>query len=116
MPAVERRRELSARRSGTLIWLCSIPEHRGVPEGCCRWCGEPIVLLDKNDYRRRQRTRHRGDEHEAGDRNCDSEFMKARAWNARQLIEKRDDTCCVDCGVTGYFVKCQGWWKGDGWA
>lgn len=67
-------------------------------KGCC-WCGEAIVLFDPFDHRRRQRTRHRGDEHEVGDgRNCHREFMGSYHWTARQLVEARADPCCIYCG------------------
>lgn len=88
-------------RSGTLIWLHGIGEGREYRPGDCAWCGEPIVLLNPSDYRRAQRTRHRGDEHEQGGRRCMREFNRARAYTARELVEKRGDSRCIDCGSQG---------------
>jgi hypothetical protein len=66
-PCRARRDKQAARssvRSGALYLYerpCAVP-----PRGACQWCGEPIVLVDASDYRRRQRTVHHGDEHEVG--------------------------------------------------
>lgn len=74
---------------------------------CC-WCGEPIILADpKRDYRRRARTRHYGDEFEVGDRDCARAFLGSYFFNERQVIERRGDPECVDCGNTG------DWWDAD---
>lgn len=79
---------------------CSDP-----PPGTCLWCGEPIVLVDAADYRRRARTRHYGDEHEAGEqRKCRDAFLGSVVWAARDAVrwrERRDHdgiVACVDCG------------------
>lgn len=61
------------------------------------------MLADPSDYRRRQRTRHRGDEHEVGDRRCHRDFMRSTVWNARDLVLFRGDPCCVDCGDVDAF-------------
>lgn len=70
------------------------------PTGC-QWCGDPIELVNPDDYRRRARTRHRGDEHELTERNCHREFLRSYVYSERELIEVRGDDCCVDCGSTG---------------
>jgi 5-methylcytosine-specific restriction endonuclease McrA len=94
--AEQTRREL---RSGPLEWRCS--RFRAAGRGNCHWCGEPIVIADPDDYRRRARAYHRGDEHEAGDRNCQSEQYGSYTTDPRRLIQLRGDPCCVDCGDTG---------------
>jgi 5-methylcytosine-specific restriction endonuclease McrA len=97
---------------GRITLYESIYEHRrreamlagnAVPymRGRCVWCGEPIELVDPDDYRRRARTRHRGDEYEVGDRNCHRAFMRSYVFSERELIEVRGDPECVDCGSTG---------------
>lgn len=89
-------------RSGKLVLYCGVAENRRpVGKGVCCWCGDPIVLADPTDYRRRTRTRHRGDEHEVGDRNCHKLFMASYCYTARELVERRGDPCCVDCGDIG---------------
>lgn len=87
-------------RRGRLVLYCGIAQNRDRwGKGICVWCGEPIILADPTDYRRRTRTRHRGDEHEQGDgRNCHKLFMQSYCWTARQLIEWRGDPCCAYCG------------------
>lgn len=73
--------------------------------GTCRWCGEPIVLVDPTDYRRARRERHYGDKHEAGERrDCRGAFLGSVVWNARSAVRWRESRAhdgviaCVDCG------------------
>lgn len=61
--------------------------------------------MHPSDYRRAQRSVHRGDEHEVGARNCASERAGSRVWTARDAVlalarhvENRTTLECVDCG------------------
>lgn len=99
---VDRQREKAARRSGVIVLHEALASRRPFERGVCTWCGDPIVLADAADYRRRARTRHYGDEHEVGDRRCATEFDRSRAFNARQVIELRGDESCIDCGADGW--------------
>lgn len=86
-------------RGQRLVLYCGIAQNRERwGKGVCCWCGEPIVLADPTDYRRATRTRHRGDEHEIGDRNCHKLFMQSYCYTARELVERRGDPCCAYCG------------------
>jgi hypothetical protein len=93
-----KQREASEKRGGRLVLREAPAAGKPFEKGVCCWCGEAIILADPTDYRRRARTRHYGDEHEVGDRNCTAEFLASYANNARELIEKRGDPVCVDCG------------------
>jgi HNH endonuclease len=94
------RLEKSRQRSGSIEWRCSRFQ-RIAGKGECHWCGDPIVLADPADYRRRSREYHRGDEHEVGDKDCKSERDWSVAMEPRSLIQLREDPCCVDCGSEG---------------
>jgi len=96
------KREKQRKRSGTLIWRES-RFSKVAKKGECAWCGEAIVLAEPDDYRRRAREYHYGDEHETGDRNCRKEKDASYAFNPRALIQLRGDPCCVDCGSTDNF-------------
>ncbi|WCB94460.1 HNH endonuclease [Baekduia alba] len=72
---------------GSLLVLWEAPFDGGWSEGHCRWCGEAIELRDPKDYRRRQRTIHYGDEHEAeGSPRCYRSFNRSRVWSARDAL------------------------------
>ncbi len=80
-----------------LVWLAE-PKAPDAPPGTCQWCGEPIVMHPTANGNHRRRVRHKGDAYEIGVRNCDREFRWALCFSARELIEKRGDPVCVDCG------------------
>lgn len=105
--AAARPRSMSTVRGSRLQWFCGVGEGLPWKPGLCAWCGQPIVLADPTDYRRAQRTRHRGDEHEVGERNCQREYNRSTVWSARWLIIYRGDPCCVDCGVINAY------WEAD---
>lgn len=113
--------EKRQRRTGNLRWAQSRFESPNIdlPKGSCRWCGEPIVFVEGTDYRVKRRERHRGDEHEVGDRNCRREHDRTFAANPRELIMHRGDPCCVDCGEAEVWVDpgdgTEGWWKEGEW-
>lgn len=100
-----------------LIWKCGInmrPDRIYVP-GTCAWCGYAIELVDPSDYRRRGRTRHRGDRHERAvqvgsrtvKRRCRREFNQSYVYGARRLVIVRRDPCCMSCG------RIDGGWEAD---
>lgn len=91
---------------GDRIILAEAPGGPGCwKPGHCAWCGEEIVFIDAaKSYRQRQRTRHRGDEHEAGDRNCHREHEVSYVWDPRRAVRirefrERGAIACVDCGT-----------------
>lgn len=91
-------------RGSRLQWFCGLGEGLPWEPGLCAWCGQRIELVDPTDHRRRQRTRHRGDEHEHGNRRCQREYNRSTVWNARALVLLRGDPCCDPCGdVTAYW-------------
>jgi hypothetical protein len=95
----------TAQARSTELFLYPPPFDGPRRPGCCRWCGDPIELVDPGDYRRRARTIHRGDEHEAGDRDCRGEYLGSSTWDARYAVRwaarARGEVhlACVDCGV-----------------
>lgn len=109
------------KRSGNLRWAQSRFESPNIdlPKGSCRWCGEPIIFVEGTDYRVKRRERHRGDEHEVGDRNCRREHDRTFAATPRDLIMHRGDPCCVDCGVVDIWHDpgdgTEGWWLPAEW-
>jgi hypothetical protein len=115
--------EQRSRRSGTLRWVQSRFEAPGLdlPKGTCRWCGEQIVYTADADYRVKSRQRHRGDEHEVGDRDCRREHNRSYAFSGRELVQLRGDPCCVWCGQAEVWVEDpnsefrDGWWHNGDW-
>jgi 5-methylcytosine-specific restriction endonuclease McrA len=100
----ERRREVQDRRRGRLFVVANPPYSGPYRPGHCRWCGDPIVLVDPSDYRRRARLTHRGDEHEVGDRNCASDYYLSTTYDARTAVVRRDllehgHVFCQVCGL-----------------
>lgn len=104
-------------RRQRLTRYCGIAQHpdRIYAPGTCAWCGHPIVLVDPTDYRRRGRTRHRGDRHEQPftvgthtvKRNCRRTFNLSYVHGARHLVKLRRDPCCAECGCV------DGKWEAD---
>lgn len=83
------------------------PKCPDAPRGVCRWCGEPIVLVEGADYRRARRRYHYGDEHEVGDRDCLSKWRGSVVWDARGAVRTRELDAhgvlfCADCGEVVY--------------
>jgi 5-methylcytosine-specific restriction endonuclease McrA len=79
------------------------PKAPDSPKGVCRWCGEPIILLDPSDYRRARRRYHYGDEHEVGDLDCLSRWKASVCWDARSAVKLREVEVhgrlfCAGCG------------------
>lgn len=77
------------------------------PQGTCRWCGEPIILVEGADYRRARRRYHYGDEHEVGDRDCLSRWRGSVVWDARGAVRQREleahgRVFCAECGTVVY--------------
>lgn len=111
--------EKRQKRSGNLRWAMSRFERADLPKGSCRWCGQPIVFVEGTDYRVKRRERHRGDEHEVGDRNCRREHDRTFAANPRELVIHRGDPCCVDCGEAEVWHDpgdgTEGWWLQGQW-
>jgi 5-methylcytosine-specific restriction endonuclease McrA len=80
------------------------PKAPDSPLGVCRWCGERIVILDPDDYRRARRRYHYGDEHEEGDIDCLSRWKESTTWDARHAVKLRDLEAngrlfCAACGL-----------------
>lgn len=104
-------------RAARLHRYCGIAQHpdRIYVPGTCAWCGHPIELVDPSDYRRRGRTRHRGDRHEfafevgarTAKRNCRRAFNLSYIYGARRLVKARRDPCCAECG------RVDGEWEAD---
>jgi len=97
-------RDLAALRSRGIV-LYARPCADPAP-GTCRWCGEPVVIVDKADYRRTRRERHYGDKHEPPDSpQCRKAFLGSVVWSGRDAVrwrERRDHDgviACVDCGT-----------------
>jgi 5-methylcytosine-specific restriction protein A len=104
-------------RRAPLHRYCGIAQHpdQVFVAGACTWCGYRIVLIDPSDYRRAQRTRHRGDRHEFAftfgtrtvKRNCRRAFNLSTIYGARDLVKFRRDPCCAECG------RVDGDWEAD---
>jgi hypothetical protein len=80
------------------------PKAPDCPLGTCRWCGEPITLVDPADYRRARRRYHYGDEHEEDEKDCLSLWKGSVVWDARSVVRAREReahglVACVDCGA-----------------
>lgn len=99
---VAKARERSRQRGSMLVlYEAPCPD---APPGCCRWCGDPIVLHDPSDHRRARREVHYGDEHEVGDHTCRKERNGSVTWDARVAVRWREReahgvVACVDCGT-----------------
>jgi 5-methylcytosine-specific restriction endonuclease McrA len=97
------------------------PKAPDSPKGVCRWCGEPIVLIDPSDYRRARRRYHYGDEHEAGDVDCLSRWKASVSWDARGAVKLRELEAhgrlfCAECGaVVGAEKSEDGRWSEVPW-
>jgi len=113
----EKRYDASSRRSGTFRWCQSRFESPNIERGKhdCRWCGEPIILAEGVSRRYAARQRHYGDEFEVGDRNCRAEYQRTYAYNGRDLVQKRGDPCCVDCGEAEVWVVNDAYDEGGYW-
>lgn len=101
---VAKRRDRAQQRGARLV--LEEPAAPGAPKGTCRWCGERIVLVGDGAARRGSRRYHRGDEHEAGERDCHHEWLRSYTNDAWRAIELRGDEACADCGSTS-------WWEAD---
>lgn len=102
------------------------PLHVGKPKapdcekGTCRWCGDPIKLVDPTDYRRARRRYHYGDEHEVGDVDCLSRWKGSVCWDARSAVRLREmeehgRLFCAECGVVCGPEKVNGRWHEVEW-
>lgn len=111
----DRLSDIAELRRAPLERYCGIAQHRVFIAGYCAWCGRRIELVDPTDYRRRSRSRHRGDRHELAfdvggrvkKRNCRRLHNLSVIYGARDLIKFRGDPCCADCG------RVDGLWDAD---
>jgi 5-methylcytosine-specific restriction endonuclease McrA len=90
-------------RSSVLV-LYEAPYQGERSPGCCRWCGDPIVLANPSDYRRRRRTIHYGDGFEVSALRCRAAYLRSFTWDARRAVRWRERAAhgvvaCVDCGT-----------------
>ncbi|HEY0278629.1 MAG TPA: HNH endonuclease signature motif containing protein [Solirubrobacterales bacterium] len=83
------------------------PKAPDSPQGVCRWCGDPIQLVDPSDYRRARRRYHYGDEHEVGETDCLNRWKASAQWDAHSAVRLREMEAhgklfCAECGLVVY--------------